>query len=169
MRAVSPLLLVTGLLTLDLVLYVGLPRPIGGPSPLNSPVLLLVVLCCVIVGFAYGLFLARRVTRSLERTGFLRATRRRVLASLAVAVPAVSLYVWFIGLIFTIISPFLIAEFSLLASMFAAQSIAYLRWERRTGNWIEYEGVWGFRAVSRSPSILQASQGPADDSPRGLS
>ncbi len=149
MRAVSLLLLVTGLLTLDVMLYIGLPGPIGGPSPLNSPLLLLVVLSCVIVGLAYGLFLARRVTRSLERTGLFHATRRRVLASLSVVVPAVSLYIWFIGFIFTIIGPFLISEFSLLASMFAAQSIAYLRWERKTGNWIEYQGVWGFRAVSR--------------------
>jgi hypothetical protein len=156
MRAVSLMLPVTGLLTLDVVLYLGLPHPIGGSAALSNLVPILVLPSSIALGLAYGLFLVRRVTRNLEKTGFFRPTRKQILASVAAMAVVLTLYVWFIGFIDTIISPFLIGEFSLLASRFAAQSLAYLRWERRTGKSIDYEGVWGFRAVDRTVSSLHS-------------
>jgi len=104
----------------------------------------------IVGGFAYGSLTATRVTRSLERTGVFRATRRRLLALLIVIVLTVFVYLWFIDLVFTILRPLLVGTFSLLASMFAAQSIMYVRWERRTGKRVEYEGAWGVEAVDHT-------------------
>lgn len=151
MRAIPFLVLTTGICALDVVLFVGLAFSFGEPNPPNRIDLASVLLAGIVGGFGYGLFLASRVTRSLEKTGVSRATRRRLFATLIVVVVVLFVYFWFSGFIFPIQSPLFILEFSLLASMFGAQSIAYFRWERRNWKNIEYTGLWGLKAVDRFP------------------
>jgi hypothetical protein len=148
MTRAAPLgLLVASLGAVDVGLYLGLPIAEAAPTGLGSLVPLLVLPLSVASGFAYGSLLATRVTRSLERTGVFRATRRRLVALLIVIVLTVAVYFWSIDLVLTILRPLAIGVFSLLASMFAAQSIVYMKWERRTGKRVEYEGAWGVKAV----------------------
>ena len=151
MRAYPLGLLVAGICALDVGLYAGLPIRMGEQTNPSSPFLVFVVPVGIVGGFVYGWFLTRRVTRSLEKTGVFRATRRRLVATLIVVVVVLFAYFWFSGFLFPIQSRLFVLEFSVLASMFGAQSIAYVRWERRNGKSIEYAGVWGLKAVERIP------------------
>lgn len=151
MRAIPFLVLTAGVCALDVVLVVGLAVSFDQPNPPNRLDLVSVLLTGIVGGFSYGLFLASRVTRSLEKTGVSRATRRRLLATLIAVVAVLFVYFWFSGFFISIRSPLFALEFSLLASMFAAQATAYFRWERRNAKSIEYDGVWGMKAVERNP------------------
>ena len=143
-------MIVAGLFTLDVALYLGLPITLQVRSTLSDVVPLLVLPLGVTGGFAYGSFLAARVTRSLERTGAFRATRRHLIGALIAITIFVTATFWFIDIYLEILRPLTIGVFSALASMFAAQSIGYVRWEHRTGKRVEYEGAWGVKAVGYS-------------------
>jgi hypothetical protein len=143
-------MIVAGLFALDVAIYLGLPIPLESRSTLSDMVPLLVLPLGVAGGFAYGSFLAALVTKSLGRTGAFRATRRQLIGALMASMIFVAVRFWFIDLYLTILRPLTIGVFSSLASMFAAQSIGYVRWEHRTGKRVEYEGAWGVKAVGYS-------------------
>jgi len=143
-------MIVAGLFAFDVAVYLGLPITLEARSTLSDVVPLLVLPLGVAGGFAYGSFPAARVTRSLEKTGAFRATRRQLIGALIANMISVAVTFWFIDLYLTILRPLTIGVFSSLASMFAAQSIGYLRWEHRTGKRVEYEGAWGLKAVGYS-------------------
>jgi len=140
-------MIVAGLFALDVALYLGLPFTLEARSSLSDVVPLLVLPLGVAGGFAYGSFLAARVTRSLERTGAFRATGRQLIGAIIAITIFVAVTFWFIDIYLTILRALTIGVFSSLASMFAAQSIGYVRWEHRTGKRVEYEGAWGVKAI----------------------
>lgn len=152
MRAAPLGLLVMCLGVANVLFYTLAPSPELSSSALSDLISILILPIGVIGGLVYGVVLANWVTRNLERTGVSRPTRRRLISALIAIVVVLSVYFWFLGFVFTIIRPLIIGTFSLLASMFAAQSLVYWRWERRAGKMIEYEGVWGIRVVDRNPS-----------------
>lgn len=153
MRAAPVGLLVSCLCVANVALYTLGPSPELSSSALNDLTSILIIPVSVLGGLAYGVFIANWVTRSLERTGISRPTRRRFISALVAIVVVLSFYFSFLGFVLTILRPLLIGIFSVLASMFVAQSIVYWRWERRTGKSIEYDGVWGLKAVERIPFI----------------
>ena len=160
-RAVPLGMILAGLFALDVVVYLGLPNTLEARSTLSDVIPVLILPFCVAGGFAYGSFLAARVTKRLERTGAFRGTRRQLIAALIAIVIFVAITFWFIDLYLTILRPLTIGVFSSIASMSAAQSIGYLRWEHRTGKRVEYEGAWGLKAVGYSSVHITPEERPA--------
>jgi hypothetical protein len=162
MTRAAPLgMIVTALFAFDVAVYLGLPITLQARSSLSDAVPLLVLPLGVAGGFAYGSFLAARVTRSLERTGSFRTTRRQLIGALIASMLFVTATFWFIDIYLTILRPLTIGVFSSKGSMFAAQSIGYLRWEHRTGKRVEYEGAWGVKAVGYSSIQIAPEERPA--------
>jgi hypothetical protein len=88
-----------------------------------------------------------RITRSLREKGIFIPSRKEILLLVLAATVTVAVFLWFIVNIGYVFMPMLMTViYSLLAASFVAEGLLLLRWERKTGRRVEYEGLWAVKA-----------------------
>jgi hypothetical protein len=106
-----------------------------------------VVVVSLLGGSGYGVLVGHRITRSLREKGIFIPSRKEILLLVLAATVTVAVFLWFIVNIGYVFMPMLMTViYSLLAASFVAEGLLLLRWERKTGRRVEYEGLWAVKA-----------------------
>jgi hypothetical protein len=106
-----------------------------------------VVVVSLLGGSGYGVLVGHRITRNLREKGIFTPSRREILLLVLAATVTVAGFLWLlvtIGAVF--LNLMMIVIYWLLSASFVAEGLVLLRWERRTGRKVEYEGLWAVKA-----------------------
>ena len=98
-------------------------------------------------GGGYGVLVGHRITRSLREKGIFTPSRKEILSLVLAATVTVAGFLWFIVTIGSVfLHLMMIVIYWLLSASFVAEGLLLLRWERKTGRRVEYEGLWTVKA-----------------------